>query len=79
MTRETLMAYLIGDLGADPSRLQDDTPLFSGGMLDSFRMIDLMTFIEGATGRQMDPVDVTLDNLDNMTSILAYVARKGRG
>jgi acyl carrier protein len=78
MTREELVDQLVRKMGADPAKLGDDTPLFSSGMLDSFRMIDLMSFVESRGGFRMDPLDVTLENLDTVGRILAYVARRKR-
>jgi hypothetical protein len=42
-------------------------------------MVDLMTYIEAQTGRPMSALDVTLENLDTIRSILAYCARQGNG
>jgi acyl carrier protein len=78
VTREVLVGYLVRDLGATPARLTDDASLFESGMLDSFRMIDLMAFLETSGGFRMDPSEVTMENLDTIGRILAFMAKKRR-
>lgn len=76
MTRDELMNLLCNDFGLDRADLADDTPLFSSGRLDSFRLVDLMMEIETRSGFRMDPGEVDLDNLDSIEAILRYVARR---
>ena len=72
MTRENLLQYLEERMGLDPSVLGNDTPLFTGGLLDSFSMVDVILFIESETESRMKATDVRLDNLDSIGRILAY-------
>lgn len=80
---ESIRGYLVRDMGVDGASLADDTPLFSSGLLDSFAIVDLMTFVENETGIRFDPSDVSLDNLDSVAKIVAYVESRrkqtGRG
>ena len=73
LTREALMEYLIEQHEVEPDELEDDTPIFSSGILDSFSLVDLILFIEESADLSMDPADVNLDNLDTIGSILEYV------
>ena len=73
LTREALMEYLIEQHEVEPDELEDDTPIFSSGILDSFSLVDLILFIEESADLNMDPADVNLDNLDTIGSILEYV------
>lgn len=72
LTRENLLDYLRDRVGIDPSSIDDDTPLYSSGLADSFSMVDLVMFLEGAVGSTLDPVDITLDNLDSVSRILKF-------
>jgi len=61
----------------DASGVSDETPLFSTSLLDSFIMIELITFIEKEGGFRVKPSEVTLENLDSIGAILAYAERRG--
>ena len=79
MTRDSLIDFMTDRMGLDPEGVEDDTPLFSSGLLDSFSMVDLIMHVEGHTGRRMSAGEVTLDNLDTVQSILGYVERGAKG
>jgi acyl carrier protein len=42
---KTISSYLVKTLGLDSSDVQIEAPLFSAGLLDSFAMMDLVSFI----------------------------------
>ena len=73
LDRENLRRYLHEKQGLEPEDFEDDTLLFSSGLLDSFSMVDLIMFIEDTAGVRVHPVDVTLDNFDSIDRILAFV------
>jgi len=50
--------------------------LFSDGLLDSLSVASLVIYLEQAAAFQADPTDITLDNLDSVDRILAYVQSK---
>ena len=77
MNRGALIDHMKERMGLDPEGVDDDTPLFSTGLLDSFSMVDLIFYIESHTGRRMSPGEVSLDNLDTIGGVLGYVARSG--
>jgi len=76
MTRDGLMDFMTDRMGLDPEGVEDDTPLFSSGILDSFSMVDLIMHVEEHTGRRMSAGEVSLDNLDTLSGILGYVRRE---
>jgi acyl carrier protein len=73
LDRENLRRYFHEKQGLEPEDFEDDTLLFSSGLLDSFSMVDLIMFIEDTAGVRVHPVDVTLDNFDSIDRILAFV------
>jgi acyl carrier protein len=73
LDRENLRRYLHEKQGLEPEAFEDDTPLFSSGLVDSFSMVDLIIFIEDTGGVRVHPVDMTLDNFDSIERILAFV------
>ena len=70
-----IAAFLEDDLGIDTSDVTDDTLLFSSGIVDSFALVTLMTFMETEGGFRISPADVNLDNMDSIGRILAFANR----
>lgn len=79
MTKDELLTFLNKKLGIDTASIDDSTLLFSSGMVDSFSLVSLITFIEKKGGFRMNPLDVSLENMDNVERILAFVERKTSG
>ncbi len=74
LSLDQLKQFLEDELGVDVVDITEDTPLFSGGIVDSFALVSLMTFIESEADITISPSDVNLDNFDSMSRILRYVA-----
>lgn len=70
---DSLLAYLQNDLFAAEG-LTPESTLFSSGLLDSVAMVSLIAFVEEATGADVRPSDVTLDNFDTVSRIVEYAA-----
>ena len=71
-----IKSFMESELGVDTSAIQPETPLFSSGIIDSFSLVSLITFLEKKCGFNVDPMDVTLENLDTIQRVLEFVARK---
>jgi len=74
--RTALLEYLADNFDVDMEDIEDDTPLFSSNLLDSFGMIDLVSFIETEAGVKFGALDLHMDNLDSVNQILAFVRTK---
>lgn len=70
--REALRAALVAQFGADRGSLDDDTKLFSSGLIDSLSVMDLVCFVEREVGKRVPPVDITLNNFDSIAQIVAF-------
>lgn len=79
MLADSIRDYLVESMGVDESLLKEDSALFSSGLMDSFAIVDLMVFVEKEGGIRFDPSDVSLDNLDSIEKIVAYVASRREG
>ena len=79
LSPESLLLYLGERLGVDTEGVGDDTPLFSSNLLDSFNIVELITFVETQAGIRIDPWDVSLENLDSIERILNFVKLKRGG
>ena len=75
MKKANLVDFIRIQLGVDTSSLTDDTPLFSSGLIDSFSLVSMMSFVETEGRFRIHPADVSLDNLDTIGRILRYVER----
>ncbi len=73
LTRDSLMTCLAERLGVDTADVDDDTQLFSTGLLDSFSMVELIMFVEEQAGIQFDPGDISLEHLGSVSQIMQYV------
>ena len=78
LTREMLIGFIAGDLDVEEA-VSDETLLFSTSLIDSFQMMSLIEYIEKQSGFRVPPTDVTLENLDSISRILAYASRRNAG
>lgn len=73
----SLLEFLRSDLDLDADEpVDDETLLFSSGLLDSFSMVTLVGFVEKEAGIRLAPGDVHLNNLDSVGRILRFVEKK---
>ena len=79
LTSETLREFLASELSIDTSDINGETPLFSSGLIDSFSLVTLMTFVEKECKFRINPVDVNLNNFDSIDKIVAYTQRATAG
>jgi acyl carrier protein len=57
--------------------VEDETQLFSRGLIDSLNVVELVTFVEGELGRPIPPADINLENFDTIGRILRYAGNSG--
>lgn len=74
--REQIVAYLVDELGLDEDDAQDDTLLFSTGILDSFGLVSLMQFLEDKGGFKIKATEVSLDHFDTIERIVVFTQRR---
>ncbi len=74
LDKEILLQFFESKLAIDVSDIEEKTLLFSTGVVDSFSLVSLISFMESQCGFKMSPMDVNLDNLDSVERILAYAA-----
>jgi acyl carrier protein len=59
----------------DDREIRDDTPLITGGIVDSFSMVSLKRFLERKCGIQIPDADATPAAFDTVNSIATLVER----
>jgi len=62
--------------GEDPANLTSDTPLISGGILDSLATLELVSYLEDQFGIQLEAHEVDAERLDTLERINSLVASK---
>lgn len=71
LERSALVEFFVS-LGVASDLLDSGCRIFTDGLLDSFSMVDLISFVEKETGQAMPPSEVRLENLDTIDGILRY-------
>jgi acyl carrier protein len=62
--------------GENPDDLENDTPLVSGGILDSIAILKLVTFLEDTYSVSVQPHEVSAENLESLNLIEELVQSK---
>jgi acyl carrier protein len=77
-TKKTIHDFILYEFvpGEDPAELQDDTPLITGGILDSITTLKLVAFLEDTFGITIDAYEAGSGNLDTIDQIAALVNGK---
>lgn len=76
LRREGLVRHLVEEYGLDEDEVEGNALLFSSGRLDSFVLVELVTYLEKHSGAKISPMDFTLDNLDSVDRIMSYITRR---
>jgi acyl carrier protein len=75
--KEKLAGFVKTELMRNPNYpLRDDEPLITGGLVDSFSLVELALFIEEQFGVHFDDVELTADNMNTINQILGNIQAK---
>jgi acyl carrier protein len=77
-TKNTIKAYILEEFlpGEDPALLTDETPLVSGGILDSLATLKLVGFLQDRYAIDIQPHETSVDYLDTVQAITELVHSK---
>jgi len=70
---EVVKAYIIGEYVDDDSEINYDTPLISGGIVDSFSMVSLKRFLENKYNISIPDDKATPEAFDSVNKICILV------
>ncbi len=76
LTAADLTGFMQEELGIDTADVDSSSLLFTTGIVDSFSLVSLVTFIERQCGFTVQPDDVTLENLDSIQRIVDFAAAR---
>lgn len=72
----TLRTFVINDMIRMPGyELQDDEPLITGGLVDSFDLALFGVFVEERFNLYIPDPDLTVENLDTLSQMVDRVMR----
>ena len=70
----TLEVFIAKQLLKQPDRKIDpDEPLISGGLIDSFSLVDLALFVEENLGVRIDDTELNADTFDTLTQLAELI------
>lgn len=75
---QTVKEYVLREFlaGESPDTLQRDTPLISGGILDSISTLKLVSFLEDQYSVEFAAHEVSAEHIDTLQAIGEIVAAK---
>jgi len=78
--RKTVHEYILNEFlpGESPDELTDDTPLITGGVLDSISTLKLVAFLEDRFGVTVEAHEAGVENLDSVGLITRLIQGKKR-
>jgi acyl carrier protein len=75
--KEQLRSFIVASMIKDPGYpLMDDEPLITGGLVDSFALVELALFIEETFGVKFADPELTAPNMDTVNQIVANIEAK---
>lgn len=76
--RQAVKGYILEEFlpGEDPNELRDDTPLITGGILDSIATLKLVAFVEETYGIELQPHEADAEHLNTISDITSLVQSK---
>ena len=76
--QQTVRDYILREFlpGETPEELTPDTPLISGGILDSISTLKLVVFLEKQFDLTVEAHEADVDHLDTVSQIARLVALK---
>ena len=73
--KEIILEYVIEEYAEEDDEVTYDTPLISGGLVDSFSMVSLKRFLEVKYKISIPDEDATPEAFDNVNKIADLVKR----
>ncbi len=72
--KDKLRAFVLAELIRNPGYpLQDDEPLITGGLIDSFSLAHFGVFVEDTFNLYIPDTDLTVENLDTLNQMVDRV------
>ncbi len=76
--KDQLRQFICDAAFMEEDEVNNQTPLFSGGIMDSLTLLELISFVEKQFAIKVSPSKVSLENFDTIDRIFAFVAEETR-
>ena len=63
-------------MGKKADGIHDDDILLEKGFLDSASVLELLVWLEGETGGELDPDEVSLDNFGSISRMVTFLSAR---
>jgi len=73
--KDTILKYVIEEYAEEDDKITYDTPLISGGLVDSFSMVSLKRFLEVKYKISIPDADASPEAFDSVSKIADLVTR----
>ena len=73
--KDVILEYVINEYAEEDDKVTYDTPLISGGLVDSFSMVSLKRFLEMKYKISIPDADATPEAFDSVNKISDLVMR----
>lgn len=71
---DRLTQYITSRVLRDPGRaLSPEEPLISGGIIDSFNLVDLAIFTEDEFGVHLDDMELNVEHFDSLNQLAELI------
>lgn len=71
---EKLLEFIRNEFLDDPdTEITSDTKLISGGLIDSFSLVSLQTFIQSEFGKNIPAPKITADSFDTVKQMIEVI------
>lgn len=79
--KSTLKEYVLSEFlpGEDPDALEDDTPLITGGIMDSIATVKFSLFVEEKFGVEFQAHELSADYIDTLSAMATLIDSKREG
>ena len=79
--KSALKEYILNEFlpGEDPDALEDDTPLITGGIMDSIATVKFSLFVEEQYGVELQAHELSADYIDTLSAMATVIEEKLRG
>ena len=69
--------YIAGEILRQPGRqIEPDEPLISGGLIDSFSLVDLALFVEQTFSVRIEDTELNADTFDSLNELAALIRER---
>jgi acyl carrier protein len=74
--KEKLIEFIRREFGVEDVEIDEDTKLISSGLIDSFSLVSLQTFIAREFGKRIPAPRITAESFDTVRQMVAIIEKQ---